>query len=215
MRVVRTGFDGIWRLRTTGTTFSFGSTFSRGLNAFGARMAADANSLNPLSRQGADAVFSKWEGHAEVSQSLPHDFSTSLAASGQTSFQHALLTSEQYSIDGAKMLSGFTSGALPGDTAWVVRGELGRSFSLPISTGGLTVTPYLFGATGERILEAPTALEIGSVHATNAGVGMRLNLVPWENLMPDGYGFVEWSRRRTNDPALNGNRVFAGLLLRY
>ena len=191
LRVLRAGFDGIWRLRTSGTTFNFGSNFSRGLDAFGARMAADADPLNPLSRQGADAVFNKWEGHAEVSQSLPYDFSTSLAASGQTSFHHALLTSEQYSIDGAKMLSGFTAGALPGDTAWVVRGEFGRSFSLPIGSGGLTAMPYVFAATGERILEDPTVLEIGSLHATNAGAGIRFSLVPWADLMPDGYGFIE------------------------
>ena len=169
LRVLRAGFDGIWRLRVTGTTFSFGSNYSRGLDALGARTAADATFLLPLSRQGADATFEKWDGHAEVNQALPSDFSVSIAASGQTSFQHALLTSEQYDIDGTKMLSGFTAGALPGDTAWAVRGEVGRSFSVPIESGGLTLMPYVFAATGERILEDPTALEIGSVHATQCG----------------------------------------------
>jgi hemolysin activation/secretion protein len=220
LRVLRAGFDGIWRLRATGATFSFGSNYSRGLDALGARTAADADPLTPLSRQGADAVFEKWDGHAEVNQTLPYDFSASIAASGQTSFQHALLTSEQYDIDGAKMLSGFTAGALPGDTAWMVRGEFGRSFSVPIGSGGLTLMPYVFAATGERILEDPTALEIGSVHATNVGSGIRFNLIPWADQMPDGYGFVEWSRRRTTDIApdgsnLNGDRIFTGMLLRY
>jgi hypothetical protein len=118
------------------------------------------------------------------------------------------------------MLSGFTSGALPGDTAWVVRGEFGRSFAFPIESGGVTVMPYLFAATGERILEDPTVLEVGSLHATDAGAGIRFSLVPWAHLMPDGYGFMEWSRRRTTDAApdgtnLNGDRIFTGLLLRY
>ncbi len=58
-------------------------------------------------------------------------------------------------------------------------------------------------------------LEIASVHATNVGTGLRFNLIPWASLMPDGYGFVEWSRRHTNDPALNGDRIFTGMLLRY
>jgi hypothetical protein len=38
--------------------------------------------------------------------------------------------------------------------------------------------------------------------------------------MPDGYGFIEWSRRRTTDLSpdgtnLDGDRLFTGLLLRY
>ncbi|MDB5581079.1 MAG: beta-barrel domain secretion protein [Bradyrhizobium sp.] len=221
LRVLRGGFDGVWRLRQTGTTFIFGSNFSRGLKAFGARTAADAAASDtPLSRADADAVFNKWDGRFEVNQSLPYDFITSVAASGQTSFNHALLTSEQFSIDGAKMLSGFTSGALPGDTSWVVRGEVGRPFALPIGTGGVTLTPYIFAATGERIAESPSALEVKSIHATNMGTGLRFNLAPWAEFMPDGYGFIEWSRRRTTDSDplghnLNGDRIFTGMLLRY
>jgi hemolysin activation/secretion protein len=221
LRVLRTGFDGLWRLRETGTTFNFGSNFSRGIKAFGARTAADAAATDTqLSRADADAVFNKWDGRFEVNQALPYDFFASLAASGQTSFNHALLTSEQYSIDGAKMLSGFTSGALPGDTSWVVRGEIGHPFAFAVETGGLSVTPYVFAATGERVIKSATALEMKSIHATNVGTGLRFNLAPWSEFMPDGYGFVEWSRRRTtdSDPAgnnLNGDRIYTGLLLRY
>jgi hemolysin activation/secretion protein len=113
-----------------------------------------------------------------VVQSLPYDFAASVEAFGQTSFHKALLTSEQFSIDGAKMLSGFTSGALPGDTAWAIRGELSRPFGVPVGTGGITLMPYLFAAAGERILLSATALEIDSVHATNAGLGMRFSPTP-------------------------------------
>jgi hemolysin activation/secretion protein len=215
LRVLRGGFEGIWRLRETGTTFNFGSIYSQGLDGLGARTAADADPLTPLSRQGADAVFTKWGGHAEVNQSLPYNLFASIGAAGQTSFGHALLTSEQYDIDGARMLSGFTAGSLPGDTAWMVRGEFGRSFAVPIGSGGMTLMPYVFAATGERILEDPTVLEIGSVRATNTGAGMRFNIAPWTNLMPAGYGFVEWSHRYTNDPRLGGDRIFTGLLLQY
>lgn len=215
LRVLRGSVDGIWRLRESGTTFGFGTTFSRGIDGLGARTAADADPLTPLSRQGADAVFTKWTGHAEINQSLPYDLFASVGASGQTSFNRALLTSEQYAIDGARMLSGFTAGALPGDTAWVVRGEFGRAFAVPVRSGGMTLIPYAFAATGERILENPTVLEIGSVHATNTGAGMRFNFAPSAESMPGAYGFIEWSHRYTNNPTLDGDRIFTGLLLQY
>lgn len=215
LRVLRAGFEGIWRLRTTGTTVSFGSNLSQGLNGLGARMAADADPLLPLSRQGADAVFNKMDGRIEVNQALPDSFFTSFAVFGQTSFNHALLTSEQFSIDGAKMLSGFTAGALSGDTGWVTRAEFGRTFNFPIESGGFALTPYIFGATGERILLDPTVLEIASVHATNYGLGLRFNGLPWGSQMPDSYGFIEWSRRYTNQPEAGGDRLFIGMLMHY
>jgi hypothetical protein len=33
--------------------------------------------------------------------------------------------------------------------------------------------------------------------------------------MPNAYGFVEWSRRYTNETTLNGDRIFVGMLLQY
>ena len=67
----------------------------------------------PLSRQGADAVFDKVDAHLEIDQALPSDFFVNFYASGQDSFGRALLTSEQFDIDGSRMLSGFTAGARP------------------------------------------------------------------------------------------------------
>jgi hemolysin activation/secretion protein len=213
VRALRTGADGIWRLREYGTTVIYGANFSRGLDALGARTINDASPLLPLSRQGADAVFQKLDGHIEIDQALEHDFFVNFYAAGQDSFHRAMLTSEQYDIDGAKLLSGFTAGALPGDTAWMVRGEVGRSFTGPI--GNVVWMPYLFEATGERILEDPTSLEIASVHATDYGAGVRFNLPPPTAWMPSGYGFVEASHRYTNETTLSGDRIFAGLLLQY
>jgi hemolysin activation/secretion protein len=212
VRALRTGVDGIWRLRESGTTIVFGGNYSHGLDALGARTAADATLLLPLSRQGADAVFDKIDGHVQIDKSLPENFIVTIAAAGQDSFHHAMLTSEQYDIDGARLLSGFTAGALPGDTAWAVRGEVGRSFSLP---AGSTITPYIFAAYGERILEDPTALEVGDVHAQNYGIGARVNVPAWAAGAPSTYAFVEWSHRTTNETILNGDRIFAGLLLQY
>jgi hemolysin activation/secretion protein len=221
-RVVRGGFDAIWRLRETGTNFSFGANFSRGLDGLGARTAAEAaQTATTLSRAGADAVFSKLDGRFEVYQALPQDFFTSISVSGQTGFKNPLLKSEQYDITGVRALSGFTAGALPGDRAWVTRGEIGRPFTLPIETGGLTTTPYVFASYGERIYENPAAtLEVGSLHATNYGAGLRFNVTPWNQEMPDAYAFVEYSRRTTTDDTalgtnLSGDRIFTGALIRY
>jgi hemolysin activation/secretion protein len=125
------------------------------------------------------------------------------------------LTSEQFDIDGSRMLSGFTAGSLPGDTAWVVRGEFGHNFTAQLPYGGLVLMPYLFAATGERILEDPTVLELGDVHATNYGGGVRFNMAPPSANLPTTYGFVEGSHRTTNLPGYSGDRIFAGLLLQY
>ena len=213
VRALRTGADGIWRLRESGTTIFYGANYSHGLDALGARTAADATPLLPLSRQGADAVFDKLDGHIEIDQALQQDFFVNLYAAGQDSFHRAMLTSEQYDVDGSKLLSGFTAGSLPGDTAWVTRAELGRNITPP--SGSVIWMPYLFAATGERILEDPTSLEIASVHATNYGAGLRFNVIPPSNQMPGAYGFVEWSHRSTNETVLNGDRILTGLLLQY
>lgn len=215
VRPVRLGLEGTWRMPTQGTTIGYASTFSHGLDALGARTAAEASALLPLSRQGADANFNKWDGRVEVGQALPEGFNVNLILAGQTSFNHALLRSEQFSIDGSRMLSGFTSGSLVGDTAWVTRAELSRAFAVPVDKGAVTLSPYVFGATGERQYVAPTALEIGSLHATNYGAGLRVNLIPWREDMPSGYAFVEWSHRTTTDGSLNGNRIFTGVALQY
>jgi hemolysin activation/secretion protein len=220
VRPVRAGLDGIWRERTAGLTVNYGAEFSQGLNAFGARTAADAaQSTVPLSQQGADAVFSKLNGHLEVNQALPNDFFAALKAYGQTSFNHPLLLPEQYDIDGANMLSGFTAGEFFGDSVWVVRSELGRPFSVPLNPATLVVTPYLFGATGERDIYQPTAVEFGSVHISNYGIGTRFNLPSWADYAADTYAFVEASRGYVNlvvpPMPTYSSRIFAGILVQY
>jgi hemolysin activation/secretion protein len=159
-----------------------------------------------------DADFIKVDGRFELYQSLPMDFFWSLAASGQYSFNKPVFTSEQFDITGSKALSGFTSGSLPGDGAWVARGEFGYTFA-PISV--MAWTPYVFASYGERILENATDLEFQRLAAQNYGAGFRVSLAPSPD-MPDLYGFIEWSHREVNkDHRLNGERVFAGIVLRY
>ncbi|MBN9245303.1 MAG: ShlB/FhaC/HecB family hemolysin secretion/activation protein [Mesorhizobium sp.] len=208
VRPVRFGVEGTWRMPVSGTTIAFASTFSHGLDALGARMAADATPLVPLSRQGADADFNKWDGRVQIVQALPQDFSVTAILAGQTSFNRPLLRSEQFDIDGSRALSGFTSGSLSGDTAWVARAELARAFAVPVGKDPLTLSPYVFAATGERTYVAPTALEVRNLRASEYGMGLRIS-------MAGGYGFAEWSHRTTDDHSLDGDGIFTGLALQY
>ncbi|HTV27055.1 MAG TPA: ShlB/FhaC/HecB family hemolysin secretion/activation protein [Xanthobacteraceae bacterium] len=220
VRPVRVGFDAIWRDRTAGLTINYGAEFSQGLNAFGARTAANAAQSDiPLSQQGADAVFSKLDGHLEINQALPNDFFATFKTYGQTSFNQPLLLSEQFDIDAPNMLSGFTVGEFFGDAAWVLRGELGRPVSVPIAPVTLIVTPYLFAATGERDIYQPTAVEAASVHVLNYGIGTRFNVPSWTADAPDTYAFVEASNGYV-DPVIapmtnNSSRIFAGILVQH
>ena len=124
VRPVRGSVDGNWTLRETNTNIVFGATVSRGLNALGARTLADATPDLPLSRQGADAVFTKLNAALAITQSLPSDFFIATTGYAQNSFHKPLLTSEQFDIIGPKMISGLPVGLLPGDSSWVVRTEL-------------------------------------------------------------------------------------------
>jgi hemolysin activation/secretion protein len=216
LRVPRLAIDGIWRRRETGTTIFWGATWSHGISGLGARTAAEAGPLLPLSRAGADATFDKIDYRFELVQALPWDLLATITTYGQYSFNEALLTSEQFDITGPRMLSGFTAGALPGDTSWVLRGELAHAVSLPIEGGSVVMVPYAFGAVGERRLMQPTVLEIPSIQATNFGLGVRLNSAPANDNLPNASAFIEYSRRHSSDdPTLTGSRIFAGALIRY
>lgn len=215
LRVLRFGAEGVLRLRESGTVIGYSATYSRGLDAFGARTAADADVFLPLSRAGADAVFSKLQGRVDVTQSLPEAFFVSVGASGQTAFNKPLLNSEQFDIVGARMLSGYTSGNFAGDAGWVVRGELGRAFNFDNPVLPAVVSPYIFAAKGERVLEQPTNLEQALVRASNAGGGLRINATTRGEHATDISGFIEVAKRHSDDGQRQGWRVFAGGSLRY
>jgi hypothetical protein len=94
-----------------------------------------------------------------------------------------------------------------------VRGEFGRAFP---AFNAMVITPYVFGAIGERTLENPTILEFRRLTAKNYGLGTRFNIAALNEFTPEAYGFVEWSRREVEvNPRLNGDRIFTGIVLRY
>lgn len=159
-----------------GATLSGRLTASLGLAGLGARTAADATPLLPLSRQGADADFSKLDIALGYLQPLAEHLALSVSARAQTSFNKPLLQSEQIGIANTNGLSAFDAGTLVGDAGYVVRGEVQSPWALPTLLQGIgaVATPYLFGAFGEVRLYQPTALEAKSVRATSWGGGIRL-----------------------------------------
>ena len=137
-----------------------GLILSRGVDALGARTREDAEGGTPLSRQGADAEFTKLSGSFMHQRAIRNRFGLALTGRFQTSFGDPLLTSEQFSIAGPGELSAFDTGALRGDSGWVVRAELSDPRNIQLRGTPLTLSPYLFEG---RIGFAGTADKCGII----------------------------------------------------
>ncbi len=151
---------------------------SFGLDALGARSAADATETLPLSRAGEHAGFQKIEVDASLDQPLARHLAVALRARAQTSFGEVMANSEQIGIATLDGLSPLPSGTLQGDAGYVVRGELQAPF--PVRTTGLfgRMTPYGFVAQGRVRYEQPTLLERRATDAYAYGAGLRLTGAP-------------------------------------
>ncbi|TMM55561.1 ShlB/FhaC/HecB family hemolysin secretion/activation protein [Sulfitobacter sabulilitoris] len=172
--VLRLAADGFWQTEN-GTVIEAGSVLSRGLDILGARTAADAAGGTPLSRQGADAEFTKMVASARLRRMLTDQFNLSLAGRVQTSFGDPLVTSEQFGIAGSQELSAFDAGTLKGDSGWVVRGEVSMPRQVKVADYGLLASPYVFAAYGQVRLQQPTVAERSEVGASAFGIGLELN----------------------------------------
>ena len=180
LRIVRFANDGDV-LTPWGATISGRATASFGIDGLGARSAAEAAaSLVPLSQQGADASFQKFDVILNYNQAVLDHLAISLSARAQTSFNAPLLRSEQIGIANTPGLSAFDAGTIVGDEGYVIRGELQSPWVLPLrnavifgSPFGVVATPYIFGAYGEVALEDPTMLQAPRIHAASYGGGIR------------------------------------------
>jgi len=162
-----TGFDGA----------SLGATaqVSQGLGAPGSLSLADLPAGTTFSRQGAGRSFTRADITVNGRVPVGDGVIASVTAKGQTSFGEALFRAEQTALEGADGVSGFVGGVTAADSAVTLRGELGKSFSLPgIRDAGLA--PYLFAAGGEGRLEQPTAVELRTIKAASIGLGLRFGL---------------------------------------
>ncbi|PWJ16545.1 ShlB/FhaC/HecB family hemolysin secretion/activation protein [Jannaschia seohaensis] len=150
---------------------------SKGLDIWGARSLEDAaGSGVGLSREGADADFTKINASFSHSRRLSELFTLNASARLQWSFGDPLPTAELISISGPSDLSAFDSGDLRGDSGWSVRAEMASP--RPVTLGGqeFGFAPYAFVAAGGVTLEQPTAEEFSSESAYAYGLGIDLNL---------------------------------------
>jgi hemolysin activation/secretion protein len=148
---------------------------SIGLDGFGARTAADATPERPLSRQGADADFTKLEIGASYFQPLGDLLAFTLRARGQTSLGQALVKSEQVGFATFREISAFDSGAVSGDSGWFVRGDVLAPLQYENPAFPAVITPYAFGGVGAVYLEEPTAFEQDSLNVSTVGLGVEIN----------------------------------------
>lgn len=155
--------------------FSSASLFlSRGLDALGARTLADVGAGTPLSRAGADAIFTKLSGSLSHRRALSERIGLAVFGRFQSSFGDPLLTSEQFSLIGSQEVSTMDSGTLRGDGGWVLRSEVSTSYPISVAGRNFQISPYLFAGAGQAILENPTVLEQARTKAVFYGIGMDL-----------------------------------------
>ena len=206
LRIVRFVNDGDV-LTPWGATISGRATASFGIDALGARRAGDASAILPLSRQGADATFQKFDITLGYVQPVIEHLVLNVSAHAQTSFGAPLLHSEQIGIANTTGLSAFDAGSIVGDQGYVVRGELSSPWSVPLQTSaiGVVASPYVFAAYGEAMLQDPTALEAASIRATSYGGGLRLGGAA-PGTLSNGSLTLEYGHAHRSDGVAAGNR---------
>ncbi len=175
-RVLRLTGEGNWQL-SDNSALRMAAVLSVGLNALGARTAADATPAMPLSRDGADADFHKLELSFRYDRDFHRDWSLALSGQAQSAFGDPLWSSEQFGIASTEGLSAFDLGSLSGDSGWFVRGEVARHFPTQGLGHPVVVSPYVFAAVGAVNLENPSADEAARTKATSFGIGVDLRLI--------------------------------------
>jgi hemolysin activation/secretion protein len=215
LRIVRFTHDGDV-FTPWGGLISARLTASFGIDALGARSAASATALLPLSRQGADATFQKLEATLGYSQTLHEHLTVNFAARAQTSFGQPLLRSEQIGIANTTAISALDAGSVVGDQGYVVRGELASPWVVPLSDMpfGLVAAPYVYAAYGRVELLQPTALEASEISATSYGGGLRLGgNVPGQ--LSNGSLTLEYGRATRSDGVDATDRVTVTTAFRF
>lgn len=184
-------------------------TASQGVNGLGARTAANATPMLPLSRLGARADFHKLDIVASYQQPLMAHLEVHVQARAQTAFGKALPVSEQISIADSAALSSFDAGSLTGDDGAALRGELVSPWiwDAGVAHWGVVAAPYVFGALGTLHLAQPTALEHANVNVGAFGLGLRLNGGPAAPSPLQSSLEIEFGRQARNDGQGVENRL--------
>lgn len=213
-RVVRLGLTAsgpLWEGRARG---GVDVELSRGIDGLGARSAADASILKPLSRQGADAEFTRLAAEASIAANVGMGADLSVHFSGQYNFDDPLLRSEQFTPIGRRAISGPPAGELVGDRGAAIRAELGRAFPLH-NTDLHAVAPYVFAAAATTSYEQPTVLERETTELTAIGVGVDFTIRSGEAGGPITTFNLEWSQLGSDAPAFDRSWVGAAIVTRF
>ncbi len=174
VRPIRVGLDWSHVFDLTDTRVAAGVQFSQGVDWLDSRGAGDATPDRPLSRAGADDVYSILALNGALVQPLGGAVTFRLDARGQVALDGPLVNSERFTLGGAQALSALNSGALAGDNGWMVRAELQYGpAELPGLPGSMSVQPYVFVSGGQVFNIEPSVLEPGSLGAVNVGAGLR------------------------------------------
>ena len=158
-----------------GGGFSALAQVSHGLEGLDLRVPSNPNDPAP-SRQGAHPDFTKAAATLRAVKPIANGWTVQLDAKAQTSFGQPLFRSEQGALEGSDALSVYVGGATAVDALVTGRVELGHALPAIAPLGGLSLSPYLFGAGGIGKVERPTAIETASYSAENVGVGVRAAL---------------------------------------
>ena len=202
--VLRAAVDGFW-LTENGSAIEAGAVLSRGIDFLGARTADEVGGGTPLSRQGADAKFTKLILSGRIRRPINERFNFSLSGRAQTSFGDPLLTAEQFGIAGGQELSGFDAGSIKGDSGFVARAEISMPKQTTVRDIPILVSPYIFAAYGDLTLEQPTALESADFSATSFGIGVELNTLTKSNFSSATVR-IEYARGTRDDDQPDNNR---------
>lgn len=199
-RVLRVGVQGSSAFSTN--RIAYGAELSRGLTAFGARTAADATILKPLSRLGADADFTKLEARLDLTINAGPNAAIRASVRAQSALGNPLLRSEQFSPLDDRGVSGPPPGAMVGDSGVAVRLEYEHAIDL---SHGMSAAPYVFVSDAQVSLEQPSVLESAETNMNEVGVGLRFALPTSDDARTGATLALEWSSVRSHDQTLNGD----------
>lgn len=187
---------------------------SVGVDALGARSAADATPTLPLSRQGADASFQKLIVSASLNQPLAPHLALAFNARAQTSFGQVMANAEQVGIASSDGLSPLPSGVVQGDAGYVMRAELRFPFAVALRSGRGQIAPYAFGAVGGVRFERPSFFERRETDADAYGLGLRINAATGAG-SPGLAAGVEYGRAHVEGYARFADRLNFSLLVQF
>ena len=212
LMVLRAGLE--WTPPTAGRHSTWvAAHLAQGL---GGRTQTDAASSQvPLSRIGARPVFTRLNADLQQSWVWTPRLQGLLVVHGQSTFDRAVLQSQQFQLDGADASSAFLPGTFSVDEGVTLRAELQSRFMPAVAqlVGGLS--PYVFTAVGRGYIDRPTALEPAAITSGSFGMGLRGSLRLRQG-GPEATFSLEGARQQSNATYINdGYRLNAALAVRF